>query len=276
MVKGGDPEGGYPTERTSIPTMGPTFMGGHNDDHFTRRSDGDRAGTHPNLDADVEISRMVMETFERCDEVHKEILGREGDHYRTHDDGPESDILDKFVKDAMTPLYDGCTTSKLSGTLLLLNVCNVYSVSNTFVDELLALLKEDFLPQGNHMSKSMYEAKTSIRKLGLQYNNIYVCPEGHVLFKGAYKELTHCPNCNTSRYIEGSNPVSVKVLRHFPLTSRLQRMYRCKAIAELMTWHKENMSEDGCMRSIVDSRHGSSSTPRGQNLPTNQGMSNLA
>ena len=29
----------------------------------------------------------------------------------------------------------------------------------------------------------------------------------------------------------------MKVLRHFPIIPRIRNMFRCKAIAELMTWH---------------------------------------
>jgi hypothetical protein len=46
----------------------------------------------------------------------------------------------------------------------------------------------------------------------------------------------------------------LKVLRHFPITPRLQRFYRIPILSKLMRWHKENPSRDGKVRYPADSR----------------------
>jgi hypothetical protein len=50
----------------------------------------------------------------------------------------------------------------------------------------------------------------------------------------------------------------VKVLRHFSIIPRLQRMFRSPAISELMRWHAENASDkeggDGLVRHPCDSK----------------------
>ncbi|XP_047342269.1 endo-1,4-beta-xylanase 5-like [Impatiens glandulifera] len=44
-----------------------------------------------------------------------------------------------------------------------------------------------------------------------------------------------------------------KVLRYFPLKPRLQRLFMCSKIAPMMTWHKDNNSEDDVMRHLANS-----------------------
>ena len=53
----------------------------------------------------------------------------------------------------------------------------------------------------------------------------------------------------------GKSTQPVKVLRHFPLIPRLQRLYRIPSISKMMTWTADNKSEDGLQRHIGDSHH---------------------
>jgi len=46
--------------------------------------------------------------------------------------------------------------------------------------------------------------------------------------------------------------VPSKVLQHFPLIPRLQRLFMCAKTAELMRWHEEERVKDGKMRHPVD------------------------
>ena len=64
-----------------------------------------------------------------------------------------------------------------------------------------------------------------------------------------------CPKCHASRYREDlqGDKIPQKVLRHFPLIPRIKHMFRCKGIADLMSWHALNRSTDGKMRVPSDS-----------------------
>ena len=105
-----------------------------------------------------------------------------------------------------------------------MNMCTVFRVSNKFTDELLQFLASDLLPQANKLPPSHYEARKMIRKLGLEYNSIHACPNGCVLYKEGNADLSACPQCSKSRWMEGTNSIPTKVIRHFPPIPRLRRM----------------------------------------------------
>src|SRR3954468_8591328 len=44
-----------------------------------------------------------------------------------------------------------------------------------------------------------------------------------------------------------------KVLRHFPLIPRLQKLYAVKSTAKDMRWHAEERNDDGILRHPADS-----------------------
>ncbi|KAL3685984.1 hypothetical protein R1sor_004006 [Riccia sorocarpa] len=73
--------------------------------------------------------------------------------------------------------------------------------------------------------------------------------------KNEYRDSTSCPECQTSRYRMDTQGKTIprKVLRHFPIIPRLRHMFRCRPLADMMTWHKEHRSDDGFMRLVVDS-----------------------
>jgi hypothetical protein len=79
-----------------------------------------------------------------------------------------------------------------------------------FVDELFSLLRLDLFPRDNTFPKSLYEARTIVKLLELNYNSIHACYNGCVLFKGELKGATSCPKCKRSRFVEG--------LQHIPTT----------------------------------------------------------
>ncbi len=90
--------------------------------------------------------------------------------------------------------------------------------------------------------------------IGLNYNSIYACYNGRVLFKGELSNAIACPKCRKSLYVEGSKSVPYKVFHHFPLIPCLQRMYRCLSLIELMPWHNVNKSNDDMVLSVCDSK----------------------
>jgi hypothetical protein len=69
----------------------------------------------------------------------------------------------EMFHEAHTPLYVGCPTSRPATILLLLNLIITHGVGNTFVSELLTLLKCDLFLKDNTLPKSMYQAKKVVR-----------------------------------------------------------------------------------------------------------------
>lgn len=77
-----------------------------------------------------------------------------------------------------------------------------------------------------------------------------------ILYRKEYENLSTCPNekCNEPRYKSNGSKVPRKVLRYFPLTTRLQRLYVNKEIACDMRWHKDKrVDDDNIMRHPADS-----------------------
>jgi hypothetical protein len=126
----------------------------------------------------------------------------------------------------------------------------MHSVNNVFMDEILSLLGKTLLPKENKMLATSYEAFELIKILGSSYDSIHVCANGCVLFHGTLRCLHVCPKCGTNRFVDGSKFITLKVFRHFPLIPRLLKMYRCKSLAKLLTWHKDGTN--ALVWSLVD------------------------
>jgi ribosomal protein S27AE len=78
----------------------------------------------------------------------------------------------------------------------------------------------------------------------LAYNTIHACQSGCVLFRRELANEKNCPKCGKPRYKDQvRKKFPVKVLRYFPIISRVQRMFRSPAISELLLWHKENRGD---------------------------------
>jgi hypothetical protein len=163
------------------------------------------------------------------------------------------------MEDAVQELYTRAKSSKLATTILLLNLCTVHGVSNCFVDELFSILHAHLLLDGNSLPKNHYAARTLTKKLGLAYTSIHACESRCVLFRGEYANETTCPKCGSSRFKDQERKkFPVKVLRHFPVIPRLQRLFRSPTISRLMRWHSENRSDrdrgDNLVRHPCDSK----------------------
>jgi hypothetical protein len=178
---------------------------------------------------------------------------------QNHEGAEDSNFDPHALEDAMTPLYDGAKCSKLAATILLMNLCTVHGISNSFAEELFTILNVHILPEKNCLPKNHYAAKSLTKKLGLAYNTIHACERRCVLFRGTIADADKCPKCDQPRYRDFEHKkFPVKVLRHFPIIPRLQRMFRSPSIAKLMLWHSENTSSaaggDNLMRHPCDSK----------------------
>ncbi|KAH0669665.1 hypothetical protein KY285_023833 [Solanum tuberosum] len=157
----------------------------------------------------------------------------------------------KLLKDAQTELYPGCTkVSKLSFTVKLLHLKCLNHWSNKSMDKLLIFFKEVLL-DGSFVPTSFYEAKKDLRDLGLGYTKIAACQNDCILYWRDYANAQSCPKCGKSRWKSQEHKgkkVAHKILQHFPIKPRLQRLYMAKETSKKMRWHKEENIDDGVMR----------------------------
>ena len=123
-------------------------------------------------------------------------------------------------------------------------------------DQNLALIKAG-LPYGEHLSKSYSETKTYMRELGLSYIPIHACKNDCIVFYKKNEQATECPKCGEPRYKMDSmkrKKIPHKVLRYFPLISRLQRLYMSRKMAGEMRWHHEQrVAEENILSHPADS-----------------------
>ena len=135
-------------------------------------------------------------------------------------------------------MYSGARSTKLAAIILIMNLCTIYRISNTFADELFAILHAHLLPQENSLPKNYHGAKSLTMKVGLFYNSIHAYEKDCVLFRNEHVDVLCCPKCEQSRYRGLERKIfPVKVLRHFPIIPKLQQMFRSPVIPNLMLWH---------------------------------------
>jgi predicted nucleic acid-binding Zn-ribbon protein len=101
------------------------------------------------------------------------------------------------------------------------------------------------------MLVTSYEDLKLIKSFGLSYDSIHACANGCVFFQDTLSHLQVCPKCGTDRFVDGSKYIPQKVFWHFTLTPRLLQMYKCKSLAQLLTWHTDGTDTYGLVRSVV-------------------------
>jgi hypothetical protein len=225
-------------------------------------------------DFEDRVRQEVADAFMAADEVHDNcsagsMPADDADSNCIADEAPEAESGEgvwedpqfdpRHLQDAMQQLYEDAKCTKLAATILLMNLCTVHGVSNTFADEMFTILHAHILPEDNSLPKNYHAARSLTQTLGLAYTCIHACDKGCVLFRGEHAKAIRCPKCNGPRYRdEQRRKFPVKVLRHFPIIPRLQRLFRSPSISKLMLWHSENMSDrdggDGPVRHPCDSK----------------------
>ena len=125
-------------------------------------------------------------------------------------------------------MYPGCQKFSLLNffaKLMHLKVLNKWT--NRSFDMLLKLLKEAFLEECK-LPDSHYAAKKLLANLGLGYESIHMCKNDCSLFWRKTTMSEQCHVCGESRWVDKNTKrkkVPHKVLRYFPLTPWLQRLY---------------------------------------------------
>ncbi|XP_012699406.1 uncharacterized protein LOC101760907, partial [Setaria italica] len=188
------------------------------------------------------------------------------DAYRDCETEKEAAKLQRMIDDHQKLLYPGCQQGhkKLGTTLEFVQWKAKNGVSDKAFQGMLRIVKK-ILPENNELPSTTYEAKQIICPLGLDVQKIHACPNDCILYRGdEYEELDACPVCEALRYkirrddpgdVEGQSPkkrVPAKVMWYFPIIPRLKRLFRNKANAKLMRWHKEDRKEDEMLRHPAD------------------------
>jgi hypothetical protein len=248
---GSDPSGEWPRKGIWVDDRGKLVSDNSDNDYSDVNStEGEQ------LDPYHYVQEQMFDAFDTGNKLHKE-CGKIADRAAVEDALEESmEKLDELYRHASQPVYSGNSVSIVSTVIVIINMAVIHGVGNTYVDELLTYLSTLLLSNGNQLPSTYYEAKKLIRKLGMNYDIIHACSGGCVFFRNQYKDLRQCPvrTCNKSRYIEGSEVIPAKVIRHFPLIPRLLCMYHFSTIVELLKSHPHHASpEEGVMRSTVDS-----------------------
>ncbi|KAI3725457.1 hypothetical protein L1987_65245 [Smallanthus sonchifolius] len=165
------------------------------------------------------------------------------------------DNFEDLLKEVQSELYPGCTNfSSLDFLAKLMHIKVKNKWTNSSFDELLELLRSSN-QEGNKILASHYLAKKTLKKIGLGYESIHVCKNDCALFWKEHHSLQNCPVCNESRWVDSNTKgkkVAHKVLRYFPLTPRLRRLYCSRHTAKDMIWHSIRRSEESTMRHLVD------------------------
>ncbi|XP_062012557.1 uncharacterized protein LOC133729103 isoform X3 [Rosa rugosa] len=215
---------------------------GENDDDFELEDDILESENEEDVDDVVEMLNEFQAHDDRESQEHVPIM--------------EENKFRRLMRDAEQELYPGCRKfSKLSFIVKLLHLKIMFRGSNKFFSALLELVKEA-LPDGNTCPRSHYESKKIIRDLGLSYDKIHACKNDCVLFWEEYEDKLECPICQEPRYSfdNGKKKIPQKILRYFPLTPRLQRLFISKKTAVDMKWHKDKRPDDEYMRHPADSQ----------------------
>ncbi|CAM8987826.1 unnamed protein product [Rhodiola kirilowii] len=194
------------------------------------------------MDPTIEMLNDAFPFPEPQDNIETEYLGKEA-----------YDKYQRLLAEAHTPIYVGSDKTVL-GTILSakkVKVDNGWS-DKSFNDHL--RITQDLLPSPNNYPGSYSEVKRLLKNLGMGYEIIHACEFGCALFYKDFKNHEHCPMCNEPRYLDGDvdRRIPRKVVRYFPLTPRLQRLYMSPHIAKEMRWHRERKVRNGHIRHPAD------------------------
>ena len=141
------------------------------------------------------------------------------------------------------------------------NLKSRFGLSGNSVSEILAWVK-DLLLKENTLPDNYPDMKNSLKGLGIKYKSIHACKYDCILYRKEHEHKQHCPVCQVPRYtskkVENGKPgkftkIPQKVLKYFPLSPRLKRLYTVRWIAEAMTWHARAAVGENLMCHPIDS-----------------------
>ncbi|CAL1382669.1 unnamed protein product [Linum trigynum] len=158
--------------------------------------------SNPAMRAD--LAGLFRDVFHREDLVNNEpTCEQDGNVLEDSDeenDGDEvrdgllsnTDGIEDLIKYANEELYSGCKT--FSKLLFLMHLYHL-KVHNDWTAKSFTMLLELLLqafPEGISLTKSHYDAKKVVKKLGLDYVKIEACPNDYSLYWNSTKEVVSC------------------------------------------------------------------------------------
>jgi len=102
---------------------------------------------------------------------------------------------------AQQPLHGQTTVSQLDAIGRVMAFKSQYHLSHDAFDTMLTVFGS-MLSKGHILPMNMYESRKLLHALMMPYEQIHACENGCVLFRKEHEEATHCPKCNSSRYME--------------------------------------------------------------------------
>ncbi|GJR79026.1 CACTA transposable element [Tanacetum coccineum] len=182
----------------------------------------------------------------------------------TEDVGSIKDDLEGLFEMANEELFPGCTwMSSLDFLAKMSHIKVLHKWTDSSFDDTMEVLLKALLT-GEKVPKSHYEAKKTMKKVRLGYESIHACINDYFLFWGKDKKGNDntkkeiCPTCKASRWKNKDTTgkkVPNKVLRYFPVTPRLKRMYGSLHTTKHITWHATGKcNEDGKMGHPVNGK----------------------
>ena len=102
-------------------------------------------------------------------------------------DAEEEENMQKLKEMYMAesvPLWSGCKIGITSVVVVIMTICTIHGITNSFIDKLLKYLSTSgILPDDNLIPRKFYDCKKLVQKLGLSYEMIHDCLIGCVLFR---------------------------------------------------------------------------------------------
>jgi hypothetical protein len=181
-------------------------------------------------------------------------------------DTGDAQKYDDLLKKADKPLHGRIRHSKLSATIHLYNLKCLGGVNNTIFSALLEFVNQLLHDNGEALPDNTYQAKKFLRDMEFGYEKIQACRNDCMLFWKDNKHLDSCIKCGQSKWKDevdlddDGHPISeskkrlAKVLRWFPLISRLQRLFMSQCTAHNMRWHADGRIKDGVLRHLTDGK----------------------
>ncbi|XP_074362605.1 uncharacterized protein LOC141702917 [Apium graveolens] len=193
---------------------------------------------------------------------------RDDDMYDTHDDDFEdcedfdeepnakAKEFNEMVNTASEPIYpNNANFTILEFIMELLHWKNRHNCSNNGFDDLLHLIGLVF-PNDHKLPEKYYTVRKMIRGLNMEYEKIDACENDCMLFYKEHSEKTKCDICKRDRYKVQKDPkkqkISRKILRYFPITTRLQRLFMAEKTAKCMRWHHDRVVVEGQLSHPAD------------------------
>lgn len=237
---------------------GPVQRTGRGEEFYHRDTGNERSPDFawPNVEG-VDYQGMMYTAFGYADTLHAD-AAVDGRNFEPEPEVDEAEIDDveyeNLIKESVDPVYTGCHENRIQCGIVLMSLASVYGVSDAFLSALLTYLAGSLLPRSNCLPRTAYELKRMIRKLGLQHRRIHCCPDGHVQYEGPNNgDLSSCPTCRKSRFIQGSSTIPAAVTRYFPLVPKLLRIYRCPKLSKLLEHHSTVPFDGRNMTSVAHS-----------------------